>query len=68
MLSFVGLDRPQESAYRLLVQAGSVTAADAARQLRLTEPEAAALLRMLEERGLAAPSDAGGAVWSPRGR
>ncbi|GAA1288061.1 helix-turn-helix domain-containing protein [Streptomyces aureus] len=54
MLSFVGLDRQQESAYRMLVQIGSVTPADAAQRLGLPEAEVAAVLGVLEQRGLAA--------------
>ncbi|MEU8620527.1 helix-turn-helix domain-containing protein [Streptomyces sp. NPDC048623] len=56
MLSFVGLDRHQESAYRMLMQVGSVTPDEAARRLGLSVTEAAGLLRGLEQRGLVASS------------
>lgn len=56
MLSALGLDEVQESAYRALVGLGAADASDIAHRLTLPEEQAVQTLRRLERRGLAARS------------
>ncbi|WP_374985138.1 helix-turn-helix domain-containing protein [Streptomyces fradiae] len=56
MLSAIGLDERQESAYRALVALGAAEVADLAHRLALPEPETERTLRRLEAQGLAARS------------
>ncbi|MET9429589.1 helix-turn-helix domain-containing protein [Streptomyces sp. NPDC003036] len=63
MLSAIGLDERQESAYRALVALGAAEVADLAHRLALPEPDTERALRRLESRGLAARSSAGAGRW-----
>ncbi|WFB06874.1 helix-turn-helix transcriptional regulator [Streptomyces sp. LX-29] len=63
MLSAIGLDEAQESAYRALVALGSAEVADLAGRLTLPEEEAVRALRRLERQGLAARSPARPGRW-----
>ncbi|MFJ8648425.1 helix-turn-helix domain-containing protein [Streptomyces sp. NPDC093546] len=63
MLSAIGLDERQESAYRALVALGAAEVADLAHRLALPEPDTERTLRRLESRGLAARSPAGAGRW-----
>ncbi|MFB7372277.1 helix-turn-helix domain-containing protein [Streptomyces sp. NPDC056222] len=63
MLGAVGLDDTQEAAYRSLVRLGGADVPELARRLALAETSVAAVLRHLEERGLAARPDAAAERW-----
>ncbi|MEV6314368.1 helix-turn-helix domain-containing protein [Streptomyces sp. NPDC051776] len=63
MLSAIGLDAIQESAYRTLVGLGAAEVSDLAHRLTLPEDEAALTLRRLERHGLAAQSSARPGRW-----
>ncbi|MGP3951876.1 helix-turn-helix domain-containing protein [Streptomyces sp. 7N604] len=63
MLSAIGLDEVQESAYRTLVALGAAEVSDLAHRLTLREEEAVRTLRRLERRGLAAQSSARPGRW-----
>ncbi|MEU7283192.1 helix-turn-helix domain-containing protein [Streptomyces sp. NPDC045431] len=63
MLSAIGLDERQESAYRALVSLGAAEVADLAHRLALPEPDTERTLRRLESRGLAARSPVGAGRW-----
>ncbi|MGP3982162.1 helix-turn-helix domain-containing protein [Streptomyces sp. KR80] len=63
MLTAIGLDEVQESAYRALVGLGAAKVSDLAHRLTLPEEEAVRTLRRLERRGLAAQSSAGPDRW-----
>jgi sugar-specific transcriptional regulator TrmB len=63
MLSAIGLDEVQESAYRALVGLGPAEVPDLAHRLALPEEEAVRTLRRLESRGLAAQSSARPGRW-----
>ncbi|WP_175408429.1 LuxR family transcriptional regulator [Streptomyces sp. TRM64462] len=56
MLTAIGLDERQESAYRALVALGAAGVTDLAHRLGLAEPETERTLRRLEAQGLAARS------------
>ncbi|WOI61721.1 helix-turn-helix domain-containing protein [Streptomyces fradiae] len=63
MLSAIGLDERQESAYRALVALGAAEVADLAHRLALPEPETERTLRRLEAQGLAARSSCRTGRW-----
>ncbi|MBW5487188.1 helix-turn-helix domain-containing protein, partial [Streptomyces bambusae] len=63
MLSALGLDEGQESAYRVLVALGAAEAADLAHRLTLPVPQTEQALRHLERHGLAARSSARPGRW-----
>ncbi|GAA3377156.1 LuxR family transcriptional regulator [Streptomyces sannanensis] len=63
MLSAVGLNETQESAYRALVVLGAAEVTDLAHRLALPEADAERALRRLEQQGLAAQSSARSGRW-----
>ncbi|MCS0635437.1 helix-turn-helix transcriptional regulator [Streptomyces sp. LP05-1] len=63
MLTAIGLDEHQESAYRALVALGAAEVADLAHRLALPEPDTERALRRLESQGLAAQSSARTGRW-----
>ncbi|WP_424211199.1 helix-turn-helix domain-containing protein [Streptomyces sp. BI20] len=63
MLSALGLDEEQESAYRTLVTLGAAEAPDLAHRLGVPAARAERTLRSLERRGLAARSSARPGRW-----
>ncbi|MEV6103780.1 helix-turn-helix domain-containing protein [Streptomyces sp. NPDC051940] len=63
MLSAIGLDEVQESAYRALVGLGAAEVPELAHRLTLPEEEAVRTLRRLERQGLAAQSSARPGRW-----
>ncbi|MFI1962844.1 helix-turn-helix domain-containing protein [Streptomyces pathocidini] len=63
MLSAIGLDEPQEAAYRALVGLGAAEVTDLAQRLALPEEEAVRTLRRLERQGLAAQSSTRPGRW-----
>ncbi|MFF4895444.1 helix-turn-helix domain-containing protein [Streptomyces sp. NPDC001068] len=63
MLTALGLDEKDESAYRTLVSVGAADAPDLARRLALSEPDTGRALRRLERHGLAAQSSARPGRW-----
>ncbi|MEU7046641.1 helix-turn-helix domain-containing protein [Streptomyces varsoviensis] len=63
MLTALGLDEAQETAYRTLVALGAAELTDLAHRLTLPEEEAVRTLRRLERQGLAAQSSARPGRW-----
>ncbi|MFG3497126.1 helix-turn-helix domain-containing protein [Streptomyces sp. NPDC047928] len=63
MLTAIGLDERQESAYRALVALGAAEVTDLAHRLSLPETDTERALRRLEARGLAARSSARAGRW-----
>lgn len=63
MLSAVGLDECQESAYRTLIGLGAAEVPELARRMAVSEDEAVHTLRLLERQGLAARSSARPGRW-----
>ncbi|MCP3820817.1 helix-turn-helix transcriptional regulator [Streptomyces sp. A3M-1-3] len=63
MLSAIGLDEAQESAYRVLVALGAADVPDLAHRLSLPEADTERALRRLERQGLAAQSSARPGRW-----
>ncbi|MDJ0383670.1 helix-turn-helix domain-containing protein [Streptomyces sp. G-G2] len=63
MLSAIGLDEGQESAYRALVALGAAEVPDLAHRLTLPVPQTERALRHLERHGLAAQSSARPGRW-----
>ncbi|MFE7118993.1 helix-turn-helix domain-containing protein [Streptomyces sp. NPDC057654] len=63
MLTALGLDEAQETAYRTLVALGAAELSDLAHRLTLPEEEAVRTLRRLERQGLAAQSSARPGRW-----
>lgn len=63
MLSAVGLDEFQESAYRTLVGLGAAEVPELARRMAVSEDETVRTLRLLERQGLAARSSARPGRW-----
>ncbi|WP_328540723.1 helix-turn-helix domain-containing protein [Streptomyces sp. NBC_00344] len=63
MLGVIGLDDPQETAYRALVALGAAEVADLAHRLALSESDTERALRRLERHGLASRSSARTGRW-----
>ncbi|MFB9393868.1 helix-turn-helix domain-containing protein [Streptomyces coeruleoprunus] len=63
MLTAIGLDERQESAYRALVALGAAEVTDLAHRLALPEPDTERALRRLEAQGLAAQSSSRPGRW-----
>ncbi|MEU9158140.1 helix-turn-helix domain-containing protein [Streptomyces sp. NPDC048417] len=63
MLTALGLDERDESAYRTLVSVGAAEVPDLARRLTLAEPDTERALRRLERHGLAAQSSGRPGRW-----
>ncbi|MGR8007402.1 helix-turn-helix domain-containing protein [Streptomyces hypolithicus] len=63
MLGAIGLDKAQESAYRVLVALGAAEVPDLAHRLTLPEADTERALRRLERQGLAAQSSARTGRW-----